>query len=96
VAIGFAFGEGSLYALDWQKGSSNTRGTFRVGRAPLGTFDGDLSIAGLAAFVIDMRRAEGPAARGCNRLSERTASEASSEGRARVLSAMLPRAPSTP
>jgi erythromycin esterase len=60
VSIGFAFGEGSLHALDWQKGPSNVRGNFSVGRAPLGTFDGDLSLADLAAFVVDLRGIEGP------------------------------------
>lgn len=60
VSIGFAFGEGSLLALDWQKGPSNQRASFTLGPAPTGTFDGDLRLAALPTFVVDVRAAEGP------------------------------------
>jgi erythromycin esterase len=60
VAIGFAFGQGSLHAMDWQAGPSSRRGNFTLGPAPLGTFDGDMGLAGLPAFVVDLRGADGP------------------------------------
>jgi erythromycin esterase len=60
VPIGFAFGEGSLYAMDWQRGASNRKGTFKLGPAPHGTFDGDLGLAGIPTFVVDLRAADGP------------------------------------
>jgi erythromycin esterase len=60
VAIGFAFGAGSFAALDWQKGPSNERRDLGVERAPRGTFDGDLALAGHPAFVVDLRGAGGP------------------------------------
>jgi erythromycin esterase len=60
VSIGFAFGQGAIYALDWQHGASNRKGIFTLGPAPLGTLDGDLGLAGLPAFVVDLRSADGP------------------------------------
>ncbi len=60
VPVGFAFGEGSFRALDWRKGPSNVLTNLDVPRAPLGTFDGDLGLVGLAAFVIDLRGSDGP------------------------------------
>ncbi|MFO0587370.1 MAG: erythromycin esterase family protein [Polyangiaceae bacterium] len=60
VPIGFAFGEGSLLALDWQNGPSNDKKVFTVGRAKTGTFDGDLALSGIPAFVLDLRGADGP------------------------------------
>jgi len=60
VAIGFSFNEGSLHALDWTGGNPNSRRDFRVGRAPAGTFDHDLSLAGMPRFLIDLRKATAP------------------------------------
>jgi erythromycin esterase len=62
VAIGFAFGEGSFFALDWRENPSNTIGNFSIERASRGTFDGDLSMVGLGHFVVDLRMATGPIA----------------------------------
>jgi erythromycin esterase len=62
VSIGFTFGEGSFFALDWQKRPSNVSGIFSVGRAQRGTFDGDLAMAGFEAFVVDLRQAPEPIA----------------------------------
>lgn len=60
VSIGFAFGEGSLHAMDWQGGRSSRKADFTLGPAPLGTFDGDLGLAGLPRFLVDLRGADGP------------------------------------
>jgi erythromycin esterase len=61
VAIGLAFGAGSLRAMDWTNGrSSNSLEEFRLEGAPRGTLDGDLSLAGLAAFLLDLRHVTGP------------------------------------
>lgn len=60
VAIGFAFGEGSLHAMDWRQERSSQKKDFTLGPAPLGTFDGDLGLAGIPRFVVDLRGAEGP------------------------------------
>lgn len=62
VTIGTAFGEGSLYAKDYTQGPSDTVKIHRTARAPLGTLDGDLSLARLPAFVVDLRGAPGPIA----------------------------------
>lgn len=62
VPIGFAFSEGSLHALDWTGGNPNSRRNFDVDRAPPGTLDHDLSLAGIPRFMIDLRNAEGPMA----------------------------------
>ena len=60
VPIGFSFSEGSLHALDWTGEHPNTRRDFQVARAPAGTLDHDLSLAGIPRFVIDLRKATGP------------------------------------
>lgn len=60
VPIGFSFNEGELHALDWTGELSNASRDFHVDRAPEGTFDHDLSLAGIPRFVIDLRSAPGP------------------------------------
>lgn len=60
VAIGFSFNEGELLALDWTGEHPNTRRIFHVDRAPTGTLDHDLSLAGMPRFVIDLHKAPDP------------------------------------
>ena len=60
VAIGTAFSSGSVYAADWTQGPSNTFAVHHPGRAPLDTLDGALSLAGLPAFLIDLRQSPAP------------------------------------
>jgi erythromycin esterase len=60
VAIAFSFSQGSLRALDWTGGVPSSLHEFHVDRAPAGTFDHDLSLAGIPRLVIDLRKATGP------------------------------------
>lgn len=62
ITIGFAFGQGSLIGLDWREKPSSRLDEFSVGAANSGTFDGDLALAGLGTFVIDLRNAPAPIA----------------------------------
>ncbi len=59
VSVGFAFGQGSLHAMDWRSGRSSKRDNFTLGAAPRGTFDEALGLAGLPSFVVDLRGARG-------------------------------------
>jgi erythromycin esterase len=60
VPIGFSFNQGGLHALDWTGQHPNSSRDFYVDRAPAGTLDHDLSLAGMPRFVIDLRHAPGP------------------------------------
>ena len=62
VAIGTAFSEGSLYSSDYTNGPTNTKTIVRTARAPLGTLDGDLSLARLPGLVVDLRATLGAVA----------------------------------
>jgi erythromycin esterase len=65
VAIGFSFGQGTTRALDWRNGrQAAPLRTFEVprarssARAQESSFDEALGLAGLSAFVVDLRAAD--------------------------------------
>lgn len=59
--VGFAFGAGSLRALDWSKGrKEGPVQAITLDPPPPASLDAALGVAGIPAFVLDLRAATGP------------------------------------
>ncbi len=65
VPLGFVFNQGSFRAFDFTQGGEESRGIreFTIGPAPPSSFAATFARTGLPIFVLDLRHAEGEAAR---------------------------------